>query len=121
MGGLGDMRFVVVGKGAILEHTNSLSNLRIAETPKGRLATFSNTPKGETNSFELHIRMNEIKGIKFVLVEKFGTQLRIARLIGGDTGSEVLLSAIVKDPHVDEAVDKTWLRMVEKYGGEVTF
>jgi len=69
---LGDVRFVVVSAGAILESIGSFSNLRWSEGPKGRLATFSTTPSGEPNSFELHVRENEVAKVAFADVDKPG-------------------------------------------------
>lgn len=77
-GGLGVVRFVVVGPGAILETIGSFDNLRYADTVKGRLATVSS----ESPNFECHIRLNEVKEVKNVIVEKFDKKLRITRFIG---------------------------------------
>merc|ERR1712187_595563 len=73
---LGQLRFVVISPGAILESTAAFENMRVAETPKGRLATFSETPKGETNNFELHLRLNEVRSVKLAEVEKSGKHLK---------------------------------------------
>ena len=76
--GLGAVRFVVVGQGAILETAGSFDNLRYADTVKGRLATISS----ENPCFECHIRLNEVKEVKNVIVEKFEKILRVTRFLG---------------------------------------
>ncbi len=86
---VGPVRFVVVGNGAILETVGSWSNLRYADTPKGRLATVST----ESPCFECHLRLGEVKEVKNVSVEKFGKSLRITRFLGAD--GSTLLSSIL--------------------------
>ena len=77
-GGLGAVRFVVVGTGAILETVGSFENLRYADTVKGKLATVSS----ENPCFECHIRLAEVKEVRNVVVEKFEKMLRITRFLG---------------------------------------
>ena len=77
-GGLGAVRFVVVGTGAILETVGSFDNLRYADTVKGKLATVSS----ENPCFECHIRLGEVKEVRNVVVEKFEKILRITRFLG---------------------------------------
>ena len=77
MKGVGAVRFVVVGAGAILETIGSFDNLRFADTTKGRLATLSN----DSPCFECHIRLNEVQEVKNVIVEKFEKKLRITRFL----------------------------------------
>ena len=86
---VGPVRFVVVGQGAILETVGSWSNLRYADTPKGRLATVST----DSPCFECHLRLGEVKEVKNVSVEKFGKMLRITRFVGAD--GSTLLSSIL--------------------------
>ncbi|KAL1507196.1 hypothetical protein AB1Y20_008046 [Prymnesium parvum] len=92
---LGPVRFVVVGEGAILETVGSFENLRVKQTAKGPLATVSN----EDNSFECHIRCNEMKSAQFV--HKSGgadaKPMYIIRFLSGNGDS--LLSAIL---HADD-------------------
>jgi len=98
---LGTIRFVVVGSGAILEAVGSYSNLRYSESMKGKLATLS---WDKPYPFECHLRINEIKSIKHIEVEKFGNILYIARYL--DSNQSVLLSAILYD--VNEEKIKLW-------------
>ncbi len=86
---VGPVRFVVVGNGAILETVGSWSNLRYADTPKGRLATVST----DSPCFECHLRLGEVKEVNNVSVEKFGKSLRITRFLGADGAT--LLSSIL--------------------------
>ena len=78
MKGVGAVRFVVVGTGAILETVGSFDNLRFADTVKGRLATLST----DNPCFECHIRLGEVQEVKNVIVEKFEKKLRITRFLG---------------------------------------
>ena len=89
---LGAVRFVVVGGGAILEAVGSFDNLRYADSPKSRLATIST----DIPCFECHIRVNEVKEIRSIKIEKFGKLLRINRFIGFDNNT--ILSAILHEP-----------------------
>lgn len=86
---VGPVRFVVVGNGAILETVGRWSNLRYADTPKGRLATVST----DEPCFECHLRLGEVKEVKNISVEKFGKLLRITRFLGAD--GSTLLSSIL--------------------------
>ena len=92
---VGPVRFVVVGNGAILETVGSWSNLRYADTPKGRLATVSS----DSPCFECHLRLAEVKEVKNVSVEKFGKMLRITRFLGAD--GSTLLSSILHSGATD--------------------
>ena len=100
---LGPVRFVVVGPGAILEAIGSFENLRTKETPKGLLATVSN----EDNSFECHVRCNEIAEAQFI--EKPGEKtMYIIRLLSD--GGDSLLSAILhaEDGEYEEGAVDFW-------------
>jgi hypothetical protein len=88
---LGPVRFVVVAEGAILESIGKFDNLRTSQTSKGLLATLS----GDDPIFECHIRLNEVKEIRLVIVEKFDKILKIIRFFGAK--ENVLLSAIVQE------------------------
>jgi len=86
---LGAVRFVVVGQGAILEAVGSFSNLRYADSPKGKLATVST----DEPCFECHIRLREVKSIANVKINKFNKQLCVTRFLSED--GTTLLSAIL--------------------------
>ena len=94
---LGPVRFVVVGSGAILETVGSFDNLRFAETAKGILATVST----EQPNFECHIRMNEIKEIRMVEVNRGGKDMYISRFIDAQ-GSTVLSSILHGEQYIGE-------------------
>ena len=98
---LGTVRFVVVGSGAILETVGSYSNLRYSESVKGKLATIS---LEKPYPFECHLRMNEIKAIKHIEVDKFGNRLYISRYL--DSNQNTILSAILHD--VNEEKIQSW-------------
>lgn len=99
---LGPVRFVVVGTGAILETVGSFDNMRVSESPKGKLATFST----DDPCFECHIRLNEVKQIRQVEIEKFGRQLRVARFLDG--AETTVLSAILHKADDDTARIEAW-------------
>jgi len=110
---LGDQRFVVVGNGAILEATSSFNYVRYSDSPKGKLATFSERPKGETNQFELHIRLTQVHNVKFLEIEKFDKELRVIRFLGRD--DVILLSCILQsDNHINK-----WNELKEKYSNSL--
>ena len=94
---LGPVRFVVVGSGTILETVGSFDNLRFAETAKGILATVST----EQPNFECHIRMNEIKEIRMVEVNRGGKDMYISRFIDAQ-GSTVLSSILHGEQYIGE-------------------
>jgi len=77
--------------------------MRVAETPKGRLCTFSDTPKGEPNAFELHMRLSQVDSVAFVesTSQAFDRTLHIVRMLG--VGGDSLLSCILQSQD-DESV-----------------
>ena len=102
---LGAVRFVVVGNGAILETVGSFSNLRFAETVKGKLATLST----ESPNFECHIRLAEVKEVKMLSLKKMDRILYISRFL--DASGTTLLSSIL---HGDENIGQ-WTKMKERF------
>lgn len=112
---VGAVRFVVIGQGAILETVGSFDNLRFSDGPKGKLATLST----DNPCFECHIRCNEIKQAKQVIIEKFGKTLRVIRFNGGDENKTTHLSAILHGGS-DEAT-RHFDGLVTKYGDQLTF
>ena len=94
---LGTVRFVVVGSGAILETVGSYSNLRYSESVKGKLATIS---WENPYPFECHLRINEIKTIKHIEIDKFGNRLYIARYL--DSNQSTILSSILHDVNAEK-------------------
>ena len=107
-------RMVVVGPGAILEAEGKFRNIRYAETPKGRLATFTSVPQNEKNSFELHLRVNEVKEVQIASVVKFEKELKIIRF--KDDSGNVLLSSILSGSQSKiEDQEKAWDKLVSKW------
>jgi len=111
---LGPCRFIVSGKGAILEAVGAFEGLR--ESKKG-LATVSN----DDNSFECHIRLNEVRSAQFATKDTpDGRTLRIVRLLGEERAP--LLSAILhpdEGEEVDESAIKYWEGLRERFGDDV--
>ena len=86
---IGNVRFVVVGEGSILEAVGSFQNLRYADTAtRGKLATVS----GEDPCFECHLNVDKVIEVHNKLVNKNGKILRVTRFLDGEGKS--LLSAI---------------------------
>jgi len=113
---LGPVRFVVVGPGAILEAIGTFENLRTKETPKGLLATVSN----EDNSFECHVRCNEISTAQFVCKDNAESKpMYITRLLSEKGDS--LLSAILhaEDGEYEEGAVEFWQGLRERFGDTV--
>ena len=107
-------RMIVIGRGAILEAEGKFQNIRYAETPKGRLATFTTVPPKEKNSFELHLRVNEVKEVQITSVVKFEKELKIIRF--KDETGEVLLSSILSDNESRVAdQEQAWNSLVSKW------
>jgi hypothetical protein len=117
--GLGPVRFVVSGNGAILETIGSFENLRFSELPSGKLATVST----ETPRFECHIRCNKVEAAHQVVVEKNGKKLKIIRFNGRDPeGSQTtFLSAIVHREEGLDSGDGFFEKLQERYGNIVSF
>jgi hypothetical protein len=92
---LGSVRFVVQGKGAILEAVGRFENLRSSTRNDKILHTIST----DSPCVELHLRDEEIRSIENTIVNKFDKTLRITRFKGHD--NDVLLSAIL---HGDENI-----------------
>ena len=117
--GLGPVRFVVSGNGAILETIGSFENLRFSELPSGKLATVST----ETPRFECHIRCNKVEAAHQVVVEKNGKKLKIIRFNGRDPeGSQTtFLSAIVHREEGSDNGDGCFEKLQERYGNIVSF
>ena len=93
---LQDVRFVVVGPGAILETLGSFDGLRYSETQKGLLATVS----ADEPLFECHIRLAEVKEVKMLTVTRplpggggDGKPLYVTRFLS--SAGETLLSSIL--------------------------
>ena len=105
---------VVVGRGAILEAEGKFHNIRYADTPKGRLATFTSVPKNEKNKFELHLRVNEVKEVQLTSVVKFEKELKIIRF--KDENGEILLSSILSGEESEITTQgKAWNALISKW------
>mmetsp|Transcript_37652 Transcript_37652/g.75341 ORF Transcript_37652/g.75341 Transcript_37652/m.75341 type:complete len:179 (-) Transcript_37652:166-702(-) len=110
---LGPCRFVLVGPGAILEAVGSFDSLRCND--KG-LATVSN----DDNSFECHIRLNEVRSAQFARKETANKTMHIVRLLGDD--QKPLLSAILHPEDgddVDEGAIEFWESLRNRFGEDV--
>lgn len=113
---LGPCRFVVQGEGAILEAVGAFEGMR--EDESKNLLTVSN----DDNSFECHIRLDQIKGATFAKKEAGprGT-LHIVRLLSAEKKS--LLSAILHPEtpggEVEEDAVKFWDSLRAKFGDEL--
>lgn len=111
---LGPCRFVVAGRGAILEAIGVFEGMREG---KPGLATVSN----DDNTFECHIKLNEIRGAQFATKEAAsGKTLHIVRLLGDDGAS--LLSAILHPDdgdEVDEGAIQFYDSLRKKFGDNV--
>lgn len=112
---LQDVRFVVVGHGAILETLGSFDGLRYSETPKGLLATVSS----DEPLFECHIRLAEVNEVKMVTVTRplpggggEGRTLYVTRFLS--SSGETLLSSIL---HGNDHVS-SWNDLKRKFCSE---
>ena len=117
MEALGRVRFVVQGSGAILESMGALiepfaytgevlvvgnfTNLRYSDTQRGPLATVSTADP----PFECHVFLDEVHGVRFLIVTKFERELRITRFLAAD--EKTLLSVILAPDSTDAEV-QTW-------------
>jgi hypothetical protein len=98
--GWGECRFVIQGRGAILECLGKMEDLRTSVNPKtGGLITLSSEP--DIPGFECHLHVDEVHCITSSIIEKFDKKkLRVARFLGEDNVN--LLSVIL---NVDEDGD----------------
>ena len=118
--GLGRVRVVVVGKGAILEAPGEFGSPKLTKTPEGRFVTFRSADAGIKDDFELHLRVDEIKAIE--MVEKPGRdggKLLVTRLNSAE--QESLLMVILRANTAPEAARLRWYAMREIYGPSYTF
>ena len=111
---LGPCRFVVSGRGAILEAIGVFEGLRES---KAGLVTVSN----DDNSFECHVRLDEVKSAQFAKKEAAtGRLMHIVRLLGED--KTPLLSAILhpeEGEEVDEGAIEFWDNLRKRFGDDV--
>ena len=111
---LGPCRFVVSGPGAILEAVGCFESYR---EMKPGLATVST----DDNSFECHLRLDQIKGAQFATKEKEDSMLHIVRLLDGER--KPLLSAILAPEEgsgqVDDGAIKFWDSLRQKFGDDI--
>lgn len=109
------LRFVVQGKGAILEAVGTIGDLG---SKKEGVLTFSNDDK----SFECHLKLAELREAEFVKKESpNGQMLHIIRILGD--GGESLISAILHPEEGEDAVDAEtigfWEKLKTKLGEKV--
>ncbi|GIL82832.1 hypothetical protein Vretimale_8197 [Volvox reticuliferus] len=118
--GLGKVRFIVLGDGAILESVNNFGSVRYNEVPnRGVLATVAS----EDKSFECHITLSKVREVKFVKSKAKSGEYDIyaTRFLGAD--SKVLMSCLLhgQQGQYDPAAVEAWTNLATKYGESVTF
>ncbi|KXZ54826.1 hypothetical protein GPECTOR_4g897 [Gonium pectorale] len=118
--GLGKVRFIVLGDGAILESVNDWGSVRYNEVPnRGLLATIASADK----SFECHITLSKVKEVRFAKSKaKAGDYDIYATRFYGEDG-KVMLSTILHGSQgaYDPAAVQAWTSLASKYGDSVTF
>ncbi|GLC41660.1 hypothetical protein PLESTB_000691500 [Pleodorina starrii] len=118
--GLGKVRFIVLGDGAILESVNNFGSVRYNEVPnRGVLATIASQDK----SFECHITLSKVKEVRFAKSKAKSGEYDIyaTRFLGPD--GKVLMSCLLHGSQgvYDPAAVEAWTSLANKYGESVTF
>ncbi|KAG2490864.1 hypothetical protein HYH03_010782 [Edaphochlamys debaryana] len=118
--GLGQVRFIVLGDGAILESVNNWGGVRYNDVPsRGTLATIASADK----SFECHIVLNKVKKALIAKSKaKAGDYDVYAIRFQGEEGKMLLTCLLHGQAGVYQpAAVEAWKKLHEKYGDALDF
>eukprot|EP00877_Chromochloris_zofingiensis_P007174 jgi/Chrzof1/270/Cz01g09130.t1 len=116
---LGQIRFIVISDGAILEAVSDMTRLKYTDIPsRGTLATFST----EDKTFECHLTLSRLKEARIAQSKAKQGDYDLYAIRFANTEDKVVLSCLIHGhggQYKPEAV-QSWKVLQDKYGATVS-